>query len=154
MDETVHQPGMTVQNWLDNQRQLQVHAYHQDPRFLKGDGRADYGLWNVLALTDELHEALLELKWKPWLTEGRGDWVNRDAFVGELIDAMHFLGNLFLLAGATGSEITERYIQKLALNAHRQEVGYSGDKDDDGRATDDHYATARAEHVRRQNGKV
>ena len=52
-------------------------------------------IWNGWACEDELHEAFQEVMWKPWLTVDRGD-INVDAFIGEIVDAMHFLGNLLL----------------------------------------------------------
>lgn len=130
--------SMTIEDLLNAQYDLQIDSFGLDPINLRGAHRAEFVRWNVLALTDELHEAMQEIKWKPWLTDGSaGEWVNRDAFVGELVDALHFLTNLFLLADATGDEISERYLAKRQVNANRQVDGYSGVKDADGRATDE-----------------
>lgn len=131
---------------LAAQLELQVGSFDTDPRMLRGAARADYLTWNVVALEDELHEAMQEARWKPWLTTGRGDWVDRDAYLKELVDAFHFLGNLLLLAadkdGAwtpeqLANEFVERYARKRDVNARRQVEGYDGSKDGDGRALDD-----------------
>jgi hypothetical protein len=131
---------------LASQLELQQRSFSTDPRTLRGDARADYAEWNAFALEDEIHEAMQELKWKPWLTTGRGDWVNRDAFVQELVDAFHFFMNLLLLAGVVdgvwtpqqlADEFTARYIEKREVNVRRQAEGYDGSKDGDGRALDE-----------------
>ena len=128
---------MTDLNELfEAQRQLQIKSYGKDPVALTGEERADFATWNSYALIDELSEAMQELKWKPWLTSTRGDWVDRDAFVGELVDALHFFMNLALLAGCTGEEMATRYFIKRGTNARRQAEGYTGEKDADGRELD------------------
>lgn len=135
--------ALSLGELLNLQRDLQIAAYGVDPSRLTGEERAEYVRWNVLALEDELHEAMQEVKWKPWLTEGHGDWVDRDAYVKELVDALHFILNLINLAlgHATceelGAEVTFRYLLKRERNARRQVEGYSGDKDESGRELDD-----------------
>jgi dimeric dUTPase (all-alpha-NTP-PPase superfamily) len=81
---------------------------------------------DIIALEDELHEALAETTWKPWV-KGEPE-INRDKYVGELIDALHFLCNLFLVVGADAHEIHERYFRKNKINHQRQEDGYTGEK--------------------------
>lgn len=134
-------------DFLRSQLHLQTNSFGDDPRNLRGEALADYVMWNVTALSDELHEALQEIKWKPWLTTGRGQWVNRDAFLGELVDAFHFLLNLILasaadenggdMPGDLAHEFALRYQAKRRVNARRQSDGYDGTKDVDGRATDE-----------------
>lgn len=130
------------------QYRLQRDSYDADLRLYRGDERADSVIQNVIALEDELHEAMQEIKWKPWLTTGRGDWVDRDAFVKELVDAFHFFMNLLVLACDDGEEepmdisalvdeFVARYFAKRQVNAKRQADGYDGTKDADGRATDE-----------------
>lgn len=79
---------------------------------------------NVLACTDELHELLGEVSWKPW-TQGE-PYINRDAAVKEGVDALHFLVNLFLHLDVTPAELLERYTAKNRVNHARQETGYDG----------------------------
>ena len=84
----------TFSNALDAQLELQKNAYGNDPSTLETNEQLDWIRWNTLALEDELHEALAETGWKPW---AKSKHVNRDAFVGELVDAFHFFMNLMLV---------------------------------------------------------
>src|SRR5580658_3938857 len=90
-----------------------------------------YGKDMILALTDELHEALHELHWKPWAAVPPG-FKDRDAFAGELIDAFHFMVNLFLMARVTPDEMLSRYGGKHAVNKSRRDGGYTGTDKCDG----------------------
>ena len=83
----------------------------------------------VLALEDELHEALAEVHWKPWSTatqEGAQLYKSGDnaLFVSELVDALHFFLCLCLAAGATAEDIIAKYEEKHARNRARQASGY------------------------------
>lgn len=78
---------------------------------------------NVLACTDELHEALAETGWKPWATSNH---INREAFHSELVDAWHFFMNLMLHSGMTAQNLYEGYLDKNRRNHQRQEHGYDG----------------------------
>jgi hypothetical protein len=78
---------------------------------------------NVLACTDELHEALGETGWKPWATSNH---LNVDAFKAELVDAWHFFMNLMLHAGMTSDDLYQGYIKKNAKNIQRQAEDYDG----------------------------
>lgn len=127
----------TLQALVESQRQLQLESFGGvDPAGHEGDARADFIRWNVLALEDELHEALAETGWKPWATSRH---LNRVAYLGELVDAFHFFMNLCIVAGITGEEIAQGYYAKRAVNVKRQEDGYDGvtGKDETGRATDE-----------------
>lgn len=111
------------------QHQLQRESFKLDPCLLSGSEQAEFVRWNVLALEDELHEALAEVNWKPWATAEPGvrDY---DAFLGELVDAFHFLMNLALVAGFDPEQaahaFAHRYAKKADRNAERQEEGYTG----------------------------
>lgn len=105
------------------QRELQVKSYGHDPGRLEQDDKIDYIRWNVLALEDELHEALGEVGWKPWATSRH---INRAAYVGELVDALHFLVNLFLAVDAGADEVLQRYLEKREKNIARMAAGYDG----------------------------
>lgn len=74
-----------------------------------------------LALIDEVMESLRETPWKPWK---KNQHVNYQAMCDELIDALHFLLNLFLAAGMTADDIFNRYMKKQAVNHERQDTGY------------------------------
>lgn len=114
---------MQFEDALNAQLELQVKSFKQDPRFLNDADRVAWIRWNILALEDELHEALAETGWKPWASSQH---LNRDAFVGELVDAFHFLMNLMLVANCTAEEFLARYEEKRGINAARQAEGYDG----------------------------
>ena len=115
-----------LQQLLNAQEDLQINSYGSSPALLLPDdteAAIDFIRWNILALTDELHEALGETGWKPWATSRH---VNLTAFKGELVDAYHFFMNLMLVVGMDGDELFERYHEKRAKNAKRQAEGYDG----------------------------
>lgn len=114
-------------SWFESSRELQAGAYGKDPGALVGDERADYWTTMMFALVDEVSEFGREVKWKAW-ANGRGEVIDRDAAVGELVDAAHFLVNLALSVGATEGEFWERYREKQARNLARQKKanGYDG----------------------------
>jgi dimeric dUTPase (all-alpha-NTP-PPase superfamily) len=78
---------------------------------------------NVLACTDELHEALGETGWKPWATSNH---INTAAFHSEMVDAWHFFMNLMLHSGMTADDLYRGYVDKNAKNIKRQADGYDG----------------------------
>jgi len=114
--------------WLESTRRLQEEAYGVDYDLLAKHGPefADRVIWNALALEDELHEFLNEVRWKPWAVDRGG--VARERAVGELVDAAHFLANLATFLGVDDEEWEARYREKQARNAARQAApgGYTG----------------------------
>ena len=112
-----------LERMLEAQEELQKSSYGNSPRTLSGAEQVEFIRWNVLALEDELHEALAETGWKPWATSRH---VNREAFVGELVDAFHFFMNLMLVVGSDADELFTKYAAKRARNAQRQAEGYDG----------------------------
>lgn len=86
--------------------------------------KVEYIRWNVLAATAELHEALDETSWKPWATGIAR--LDRHRFRGELVDALHFLINMWLAAGYSAHEVYEAYTAKHDVNQARQAAGYDG----------------------------
>lgn len=115
---------------FDRQVSLQREAYSLDLEVLASrpvsEARIQNIKNNVLALTDELHEALNEVGWKPWATSRH---VNERAFQGEIVDALHFLINLYLLGGGTPDTLYDQYREKNDKNRKRQQAGYDGIKD-------------------------
>ena len=108
---------------FEKQLALQIGSFGGDPANLSDVEKIDYIKSMTLAATDELHEALGEVGWKPWATSRH---INRTAYLGELIDVLHFWVNLCLVVGATPEEIAERYAEKAKRNAKRQADGYDG----------------------------
>lgn len=114
---------MTIQTMLDAQLRLQQKSFGQDPGDLDDAGKMDWVRWNVLALQDELHEALAETGWKPW---AKSQHINREAYISELVDAWHFFMNLMLVVECTPEEFVEKYFEKRQINVQRQVEGYDG----------------------------
>ncbi len=133
-----------LQHLLDAQSELQrkmpsphpvdlfVQAHDDHEGFADDDGPTDedrmpainFIHWNVTAATDELHELLGEIGWKPW---AKSRHINLEAARGEFIDALHFMLNMALVLGLTEAEdIRALYDAKHAKNAKRQEEGYDG----------------------------
>lgn len=112
-----------VQEMLDWQLMLQRKSYGRDPANMTDEERAEWVRWNVLALEDELHEALGEIGWKPWATSRH---LNREQFKNELVDAWHFFMNLLLCAGIDAEEFHAAYLVKAKKNAARMADGYDG----------------------------
>lgn len=108
---------------LKAQRDLQIKMGQADPMKMNEEERALFIKDMVLASTDELHELLAEVGWKPWATSRH---VNRDAAVGELIDLLHFVLNIGLALNVTGEELYLKYMAKRQKNIKRQEEGYDG----------------------------
>jgi hypothetical protein len=112
-----------IEEMLAWQLALQRKSYGKDPTALDPEERAEWIRWNVLALEDELHEALGEVGWKPWATSRH---LNREQFKNELVDAWHFFMNLMLAAEIDGEEFFAAYRAKAAKNAERMATGYDG----------------------------
>jgi len=114
---------MTFEQALKAQLELQIKSYESDPRNANDSEKLEWIRWNVLALEDELHEALAETGWKPW---AKSKHINRDAYVSELVDAFHFLMNLMLIVDCSADEFLAKYFEKRGINAARQAAGYDG----------------------------
>jgi dUTPase len=126
----VDEQGDGLEYLFRMQAELQEHLGN-DFNAMDGPALIQYGKDMVLAATDELHEALAELYWKPWAAQPPG-FKDREAFVGELVDALHFMLNLFLMARVTSDELLDRYGGKNALNRRRRDGGYTGTDKCDG----------------------
>ena len=114
---------MTFEKALEAQLTLQVNSFGKDPRILNNDEKLEWVRWNVLALEDELHELLAETGWKPWASSRH---INREAYVGELVDAFHFMMNLMLIVDCSAEEFLTKYFEKRKINVQRQVEGYDG----------------------------
>ena len=108
---------------LELQATLQDTILGSSPRALMSKARADYVRTMVLALEDELHEALFEVSWKPW---AKSEFFNEVRFKEELVDVWHFFMNLMLVSGMTTHELFDGYLKKRAVNIKRQDEGYDG----------------------------
>lgn len=109
---------------LGMQRNLQQEAYGFTPDQMTPDEKIQYIKDMVLALTDELHELLAEVDWKPW-TQGVRK-VNEDGAKKELVDIWHFVMNLMLVTGMSTDDLYKMYMRKRQVNVDRQKNAYDG----------------------------
>jgi len=123
-------PAPSFHDFLQRQGTLQATAYNRSPAAMAGEDRVEFVRWNVLAGAKELMEMLDEVAgWKPWDTVHRGanaGSIDRDKFIEEGVDVLHFVANLLLTVGCTDRELSEVYVAKQRTNRERQEVGYAG----------------------------
>lgn len=107
--------------WLESTLDLQMRSFGYDFP-MTGEELGDFVRTNTTAIVAELGEALKEIGWKPW-SVGQG-YVNREAYLGELVDAGHFLANLLVAVGITDDEWEAAYRRKQLVNRDRQAAGY------------------------------
>jgi dimeric dUTPase (all-alpha-NTP-PPase superfamily) len=131
---------MDIKDMIRVQADLQANHFNIIPWALIDEHRADFIRSMILALEDELHEALNETGWKPWASDR---FINVNPYLGELVDAFHFLMNLILVVDPTGEKFERMYLEKVEVNKQRQAAGYTHDyrKDADGKALDEPYLT-------------
>jgi hypothetical protein len=118
--------------WLALQLELQKQVF-RDPRGMEPEDRANFMIWNAFAAEDELHEAMQEVGWKPWATSRH---LHDTAFIKEIVDALHFIGNMILAAAESSHQTPEQlavrvwteYQNKVQVNIQRQLDGYDGRK--------------------------
>lgn len=130
-----------LEDMLVTQHMLQRETFHNDPTMMTTEEAIVFIHWNVTALTDELHEMLAEIGWKPWASSKH---INGAPAAKEMIDAWHFFMNIMLALGpfiSQGQESGHRfpcnvqelaqwwenaYYAKKAVNEQRQAEGYDG----------------------------
>lgn len=113
---------------FERQLRLQTESFGISPGHLVGPDRYTYLLNNFEAVADELAEMRAETAWKMWAKYPveTGSFLDRDAFVKEGVDLLHFLINLLLIAGCDAQEMYDRYMAKAQVNAERQANNYDG----------------------------
>lgn len=125
MNNSMH--GTTFEQLLLAQWDLQTDSYGIDFETMTFDELRGYILRMAYGMEDEIHEATDEVDWKPWV---QGEVFNRDAYLGELVDAFHFLMNLILAAGgrpeSIATQFVDRYYAKRKINEQRATSGYDG----------------------------
>lgn len=105
-------------SWLESTEKLQVEYFNNDLRSFEGKELAEAVGDNILWATDELHEALAEVEGvKSWSSEPVK--IRKQAFLGEIVDALHFVANLLVLAQATEDELWDAYRAKQQRNRER-----------------------------------
>lgn len=118
----IHEPPM-FGTWIKKTKYLQEEFYGQKFEDFTHERLVEWVRINVLAAEDELHETLSEISWKPW---AKSEYFNREAYLGELVDVLHFVGNLLAGAGITDEELNAAYLEKMERNRQRQREGYTG----------------------------
>lgn len=112
-----------LEHILEKQRALQLRLGYNFTEMTTQE-KVNFIKINILALEDELHEALRETMWKPW---AHGEpWINRDAYLKEMADALHFALNLYAVVEASAEEILAGYLSKNKVNHTRQDNSYTG----------------------------
>lgn len=111
---------------ISAQRDLQLRL-GTDFGSMSPEERRNFIVENVLAATDELHEALNETGWKSWATSRH---LNEEAFFGELRDCWQLLTNLMLVIESDPDKLAklfaDKLIAKLAVNHARVDSNYDG----------------------------
>lgn len=110
-------------DWIEKTKYLQEEFYGQKFEDFDHEQLVDWVRINILAAEDELHEALGEISWKPWAS---AKYFNREAYLGEIVDVMHFIANLLAGAQITDEELNAAYLEKMERNRERQRQGYTG----------------------------
>jgi len=100
---------------LKKQDELQSDMISRFPFYFKSE--EDFLLKNARWIQDEIYEFIEELKGfdKPW----KGKDIEKDKLKEELIDAFHFMLNLFNCLQMTSEDIYKEYIKKNAFNKIR-----------------------------------
>ena len=116
-------PAPLFGNWLKATDQLQKEYFGNDLAAMEGKQREAEVILQAYAATEEIHEATAEVSWKPW---AKSEFFNREAYIGELVDALHFSANMLCIAGCTDAELTAAYEEKMERNRERQRNNYTG----------------------------
>lgn len=107
---------------FEMQADLQRKSYGAHPADIKTpEEKIQFIKDMILALEDELHEAMFEIGWKPWATSKH---IRKAGFQGELVDAFHFFMNLCMAVEMTPEDLYQQYKKKRLKNAQRQAEGY------------------------------
>lgn len=113
-------------SWLSSTAELQAEAFGAEPENAVGDEWADYVTWNCAALMTEMGEFMQELPWRPWKQpRGKPDRNARARAVMEMVDVLHFAGNLLIAMGVTDEELSAVYKRKQNENRDRVLAGRS-----------------------------
>lgn len=108
--------GKSLNILLANQIEVEK-AWGRLPDICDDDAVSSYIREVILCIEDELHEVLAEVHWKPWKIS-RGI-KNIAAYREEMADVLHFILDLYLVAGLDGYDIAEDYLAKHDKNMDR-----------------------------------
>lgn len=119
-----NEPMPLPRNWLAETKKMQEASFGYSFEDMPLADKIQYVKDMVLALEDEAHEVLGEVKWKPW--SHAEPYINRREYIKELVDAQHFIANLLVAVDCTDDEFWSTYQAKMDVNKERQarEGGY------------------------------
>lgn len=113
-----------MNRWLQDQKHLQKTSFNVDIDSMTEEERCLYMKDMTLAAFAELGELLECFKWKPWSTSPHQ--IDRERCISEIVDVLHFCGNLLLAAGCDDDHLHTKYVKKMLANTERQRLGYDG----------------------------
>jgi NTP pyrophosphatase (non-canonical NTP hydrolase) len=118
VQEQVHEAGHGLDFLLEMQGEIEdLWGRRVDPT--DPEAVSQYIRDTILCTTDELHEVLGEVHWKPWKDKrGIKDIEN---YREEMADVLHFILNLYLAAGLNGRDIVLDYMSKNYANRERRQ---------------------------------
>lgn len=117
-EKTLQQAGHGLDLLLAAQRKL-LEGWGLLPETDNPESLSNYIRERVLCATDELHEVLGEVYWKPW--KDKSGIKDVAAYRTEMADTLSFILDLYLAAGLTGQDIVDDYMAKHAENLRRLE---------------------------------
>jgi len=117
--------------WLESTDRLQRETYGYGDMYEKAlrdpSVAVEYLDWNQTAAVQELAEVREEFSWKPWAKDK--PFANRERIRDEIIDVLHFLGNMLTVIGVDDAELAAAYQHKQEINRMRAASGtYSARK--------------------------
>jgi hypothetical protein len=119
---------MRFSRWLGQTKEVQEGVFGINAETLSDEDYAHAWETAAFSVGVEVAEATAHVPWKPW-SKKRGrpvDAIQREKAVKELVDAAHFLANLFVLLGVTDEELETEYAIKTEENIRRQKGDYRG----------------------------
>jgi dimeric dUTPase (all-alpha-NTP-PPase superfamily) len=117
-------------SWLSQTAELQFKSYGYSPMH-----EGDFEVWityireQTLAAFVELGEFVQDLKWKPWGKLKAFPTISERAHaIEEIVDILHFIGNLLYALGVTDEELSREYANKMEVNRSRMAQGGHHDR--------------------------
>ena len=112
----------------------QVELFDYPKHAMTPEERAEYWRTHVLAATDELHEVLDCIDWKPWSSH-EGEWkVDKEVLADEIADVLAFVGNICFAAGISDGVLDNAIDRNDEKIRRRRAEGYAARKRTNGDA--------------------
>lgn len=116
MSDLINNGAQVFNTLLNLQEDLEL-RWNRLPYLDNPEGVSSYIRETILCVEDELHEVLHEVHWKPWKSASGIKDIR--AYREELADVLHFILDLYLVAGLTGEDIIKDYVTKNEVNQKR-----------------------------------